>query len=192
MPLALIIVSVCWIVFILFWMISAFSVKRDVKNSPWRRFAWLRIVIALIIASLLLSRSKSDLFAHRLEILQAVYSNSTSAFIGVMLTVLGIGYAIWARVHLGRNWSPIPNVKEDHELITSGPYRLVRHPIYTGIMTATLGTGFVIPLWFLVFVVMTAVFIWRVIVEEDLMTKQFPNQYPEYKKRTWAFVPYVW
>jgi protein-S-isoprenylcysteine O-methyltransferase Ste14 len=189
---ALIIVFISWTVFILFWMISAFSVKRDLKNSPWRRFAWLRIVIVLTIASLLLSRSSSHLFARRFDILQAVYSNSESAFVGVLLTLFGVGYAIWARVHLGRNWSPIPNVKENHELITSGPYRLVRHPIYTGIMMATLGTGFVIPLWLVVFVIMTAVFVWRVVVEENLMTKQFPNQYPEYKKRTWAFVPYVW
>ena len=186
------IIIACWAAMILFWTVSAFNVKHDIKNSPWRRFGWLRIVLILVILSVLWARSSLGTLTHRLGILQAVSPNSSLAFIGALLCILGISYAIWARVHLGRNWSPIPNVKEGHELITSGPYRLVRHPIYTGIIVAALGTGLVIPVWLVIFIVMTAVFIWRVHVEEELMTKQFPSQYPEYKKRTWALLPFIW
>ncbi len=192
MPLASIVVIVCWMAIILFWMISAFSVKRDVRSGRWRRFVWLRIVAIIAVLSFLWARSSLGVLTHRLEILRATPPNPTLAAIGALLCALGVGYAIWARVHLGKNWSPVPNVKEGHELVTSGPYRLVRHPIYTGIIVATFGTGFVIPFWFIVFFLMTATFIWRVRVEETLMTTQFPEQYPEYKKRTWALVPYIW
>lgn len=186
------IIVVCWVTLIITWVVTAFGVKHDVKKSLWRRFVWLRIVIIFIILSILWERSSLGAFDHVRGIFQTVYPSPLLFVVGSLLCILGIGYAIWARIHLGRNWSPIPNVKEDHELITSGPYRLVRHPIYTGIILATLGTGLVIPIWFFVFFIMTGNFIWRVKKEEALMTKQFPDQYPEYMKRTWALVPWVW
>ena len=192
MSIPSLIIIASWAAMIVFWLISAFGVKRDTKRSPWRRFGWLRIVIILVLLSVLWARSSLGALTHRWGIFQAVPSNSSLALIGAVICALGVGYAIWARIHLGRNWSPIPNVKEGHELITSGPYKLVRHPIYTGIIVAALGTGFAIPVWFLIFFIMTIVFVWRVKVEEALMTKQFPNQYPEYKKRTWALIPFIW
>ena len=192
MPITLIIIVASWVAMILFWVISAFSVKRDVQSGRWRRFVWLRIVILLVVLSFLWARSSLGILADRWGIVQTVSQNTLLAGIGALLCALGVGYAIWARVHLGKNWSPIPNVKEGHELITGGPYRLVRHPIYTGIIAATFGTGLAIHVWFLVFLIMTANFIWRVRTEERLMTKQFPDQYPEYKKKTWALIPWVW
>lgn len=186
------IIVVCWLTLIITWVVTAFSVKHDIKNSLWRRFAWLRIVIIFIVVSIVWERSSLGALDHVWGIFQIVPLSPLIDVIGVLLCIFGIGYAIWARVHLGRNWSPIPTVKEGHELITSGPYRLVRHPIYTGIILATVGTGLVIPVWFFVFLIMTGTFIWRVKKEEALMTKQFPNQYPEYMKRTWALVPWVW
>jgi len=177
---------------ILFWILSSFSIKRDVKSSPWRRFAWLRIVVVLVILSALWAKSSLGVLTQRWGIMQAVSPNTSLVFIGALSCLLGVSYAIWARVHLGRNWSPIPNVKEGHELVTSGPYRVVRHPIYTGIILATLGTGLAIHLWLIIFFIMTLNFIWRVKVEEALMIRQFPDQYPEYKKRTWILIPYIW
>jgi len=114
------------------------------------------------------------------------------AAVGAVLCVLGIGIAVWARVYLGRNWSPAPALKHGHELVTSGPYTLVRHPIYTGVILAVLGSTLASPQWLIIFFLITGMFIWRVHVEEALMLKQFPNQYPEYKKRTWALIPYIW
>lgn len=181
-----------WVVFILYWGVSAIGVKRDINRSLWWRFAWLRFAVIAVILSVLWKNPKFEAVIQRFWILPATSPYVPLAVVGAVLGVLGTAYAIWARVHLGRNWSPIPNVKEEHELVTSGPYRLVRHPIYTGMIVAALGTAFVIPVWFAIFAAITAMFIWRVRVEEDLMTKQFPNHYPEYKKHTWALIPYVW
>ncbi|MDR3643089.1 MAG: isoprenylcysteine carboxylmethyltransferase family protein [Candidatus Doudnabacteria bacterium] len=186
------IVSLSWAAFILFWVISAFGAKRDLGRSPWRRLAWLRIVIVAVILTVIWKKEPLGALAQHWGISQAVPANTALAAIGTVLCLLGVAFAIWARVHLGRNWSAAPALKEDHELITSGPYSLVRHPIYTGIIAAALGTAFVIPVWAALFIVISGIFIWRVRVEESLMTKQFPNQYPDYKKRTWALIPYVW
>ncbi|HEX8994105.1 MAG TPA: isoprenylcysteine carboxylmethyltransferase family protein, partial [Candidatus Paceibacterota bacterium] len=114
------------------------------------------------------------------------------AVFGVLLCVFGIGYAIWARWHLGKNWSPAPALKEKHELVTSGPYRYVRHPIYTGTLIAALGSGIADPYWFFMFALMLVMFVRRVFVEERLMMQEFPEQYPQYKKHTWALIPWVW
>ena len=189
------IILACWAVFILFWSVSAFNVKRDIDRdrNPWRRLAWLRIVIFVVIIIFLLNRTSLAKLTYYWGSFRSFHSNFTFALLGAILCVLGIALAVWARVHLGRNWSSHPNLKEDHELITSGPYQLVRHPIYTGISAAMLGTAFVFPAWrTLFFVAAFFIFIWRIKVEEDIMTKQVPNQYPEYKKRTWALVPWVW
>ena len=71
------------------------------------------------------------------------------------------------------------------------PYALVRHPIYTGIILAALGSTLTSPVWLIMFFIVSSMFIWRKDVEENLMI-QIPNQYPEYKERTWALIPFVW
>ena len=113
--------------------------------------------------------------------------------IGVILCAAGIAIAIWARVYLGRNWSGTPSIKEGHELVTSGPYRFVRHPIYTGMILAFLGSALVAGIiWSVVFLFFTINFLYRIPVEERYMTQLFPDQYPEYKKKTRALVPFIW
>ncbi|HUO50096.1 MAG TPA: isoprenylcysteine carboxylmethyltransferase family protein [Candidatus Paceibacterota bacterium] len=181
----------CWVVFILYWVISAFGVKRDVRTSPWRRWWWLRIAAICIVFGWLWGTSRWGKALHYVGFFSGP-TREILAPIGALLTILGIGIAIWARVHLGRNWSPVPTLKEEHELVTSGPYKLIRHPIYTGILLAAFGSAIVTPTWLIVFVIILVMFVWRVHVEERLMLQQFPTQYPEYKKRTWALIPYVW
>lgn len=106
---------------------------------------------------------------------------------------LGLALAIWARKHLGTNWSREPSVQAGHELVTSGPYRVVRHPIYTGILAAIFGLVLVGgTLWLIMFGGMLLMFVWRVKREEEFMMQLFPQQYPEYKKRTNALIPFVW
>ena len=109
-------------------------------------------------------------------------------------TITGVAFAIWARVTLGRNWSGMVTVKQDHELIRRGPYALVRHPIYTGIAFAAAGTvifyGEIIGLLFMV--AMLSVMLHKMIIEERFMTEQFGSAYTDYKNRTKAFVPFAW
>ena len=85
------------------------------------------------------------------------------------------------------------SLKEGHELVTTGPYRLVRHPIYTGILTAVLGSTLVAGgFWLVLFLVAASFFVYSAKTEERLMMQQFPETYPDYKKRTHALIPFVW
>lgn len=68
-------------------------------------------------------------------------------WLGLLMVICGLAFAVWARIHLGRNWSGTVTVKEDHELIRSGPYGIVRHPIYTGLLLAIAGTAIVFGEW---------------------------------------------
>lgn len=185
-----IIVVSAWAVFIIYWVVSSFRVKRDInRRAAW--WAWTRVILLAVVISWVASVGKIGQATHRIETLY----HPTSAVLGVIgaiLVVIGVAFAVWARVHLGRNWSPVPSIKEGHELVTSGPYRFVRHPIYTGMILAMIGSALSLSVWFLVAVAFCILFIRRVRIEEKLMTKQFPDQYPSYKKRTWALFPYIY
>ena len=119
--------------------------------------------------------------------------NIVAMIIGIIILVIGLAFAVWARVHIGRNWSSEPSIQEGHELVTSGPYRFVRHPIYTGISCALLGTALVGgPVWLIIFIPVLIMFISRIHLEEKFMEETFPNEYPEYKKHTKALIPLIW
>jgi protein-S-isoprenylcysteine O-methyltransferase Ste14 len=119
---------------------------------------------------------------------------STVKWVGVILTFVGVGFAIWARFILGGNWSASVTVKRDHTLICRGPYAIVRHPIYTGLLLAALGTamafgdlrGFLAP--------PLLAFAWRrkSLVEEEFMRTQFGPAYTAYAARVKALIPFVW
>lgn len=187
-----VVLAVSWGAMILYWIVSALGVKRDASHTFWWRTWWFRAVLAGILAVWVANRVATNTVTAQFVLLQGEYSLGALAWLGATLAPLGVAYAIWARVYLGSNWSPAPAIKEGHELVTSGPYALVRHPIYTGIILAIFGSGLVDPWWFVVCMIAALVFVRRVFVEEGLMMRQFPNAYPEYKKHTWALVPWVW
>ncbi len=112
-------------------------------------------------------------------------------WVGTALVAAGLGFAVAARAYLGRNWSGTVTLKQGHELIRTGPYRLVRHPIYTGMLLAFVGTalarGDVRGLVALALV--TASFLFKLRVEERFMAEEFPQEYPGYKARTPALIP---
>lgn len=198
MPIQTLIIIISWATFLLFWAILAFNVKKDSQRGPRSLFWSKRVVIArFIILALVIVVALGN--GHRFNtvgnISRAQYlpTGPLLATIGAMLVVLGVALAIWSRIYLGRNWSSYPTLKESHELITSGPYRLIRHPIYTGVLLGVLGSGLAGGLWWLIpFFFGCFVFVRRVFKEEKIMTKEFPDQYPDYKKHTWALIPYVW
>lgn len=100
--------------------------------------------------------------------------------------------AIWARAYLGKNWSDQPSTKVGHELVTSGPYHLVRHPIYTGVLLALVGTALATGLAGLAaFVCAGLIFIYGITVEEQILAQTFPEEYAGYRKRTKALIPFV-
>ncbi len=114
------------------------------------------------------------------------------AAVGLVLFGLGLGFAIWARVHLGRNWGTPMTRKVDPELVTSGPYRLVRHPIYSGILVAGIGTAVALGWPWLTAVVLAGVyFLYSATVEERYLAEQFPDEYPAYRRSTRMLLPFV-
>ena len=192
----------CWAVFLVVWTVSAFNVKRDLRGgygSVWRRFSLLRFIIAAAIIIFVAERVAAGR-AHFTGSPEAViFSRGIYApspllgWIAAAISVIGVGFAIWARMHLGRNWSPRPAVKVDHELVTTGPYAYVRHPIYTGMIFMTFGAALTGSFFGIgVFAVSFIAFIPRIRKEEKIMLELFPNEYPEYRKRTKALLPFLW
>jgi protein-S-isoprenylcysteine O-methyltransferase Ste14 len=174
-----------WLVFVVVW----FAWARAVKPTALRvtsRGTWL--VVRLLIVALVFAA-----FRYRVLQLSPFPRDMATSAIGLALCVGGLAFALWARAALGANWSQEPSVKEEHELVTAGPYRLVRHPIYTGILVALVGTALIAGLvgWIVV-VVTSAMFAWRVRVEEQLMEQTFPGAYATYRQHTKALVPGVW
>ena len=179
------IVILIWIVFVVYWFVSAIGVKQNIKGGSWARSAVYRIALVVMVVALLQASSSWQVYAYRF--------NFDVQLAGTILCAIGIGIAIWARRYLGRNWSGTPSIKKDHELGTSGPYRFVRHPIYTGMFLALFGSALVAGVvWFVIFLVFTVMFFFRIPVEERYMMQLFPDQYPAYKKRTKALIPFVW
>ncbi|MGH9098899.1 MAG: methyltransferase family protein [Acidimicrobiales bacterium] len=173
--------AVGWAAFWFGWLVAALSMKRG--RIPWSRELGVRVVLVAVAVLLLRSGALRD---HR--------SNSSVALtaIGLVLFALGLGFAVWARVHIGRNWGTPMSQKVEPELVTSGPYRLVRHPIYSGILLAGVGTGVSLSwLWLVVTAVAGTYFVYSATVEERYMTEQFPDAYPEYRGTTKMLVPLV-
>src|SRR5207245_9521973 len=116
-----------------------------------------------------------------------------SAWVGVFLCVSGLVFAIWARVILGRNWSGVITLKEGHELIERGPYRVVRHPIYTRILAMFAGTAIAVGyLGGCLGLLLVFVSFWlKLKREEDLMLKHFQDKYAVYQRRVKRIIPFL-
>jgi protein-S-isoprenylcysteine O-methyltransferase Ste14 len=183
------IVLLLWIAWLVYWGLSAANVKPAVRHeSKWARASY---IIPILIASILLSippmARGGFLFSRFLP------PGVDGYWAGVILIAAGLGFSVWARQHLGRNWSGTVQVKQDHQLICDGPYRFVRHPIYTGILVAFLGTAVVVGQWCGILAVLIAlVSFWRKLtLEERFMRETFGSAYEEYRARTAALIPYL-
>jgi len=110
---------------------------------------------------------------------------------GLVLTIGGCLFAIWARIALGNNWSGRATVKAGHELIVTGPYSLARHPIYTGLLLASIGTALAAAEWrcILGLALIVSGFAAKIGQEERLMMQTFPETYPRYRQRVKALIP---
>ena len=183
------IIMLSWAAFLSYWGVSALSVKRDVDRS-WKRSWFTRVALIILVSWLVSHLAIGQKTFHPSFRFPA--SSGFWAYAGAVLCALGVALAIWARFHLGRNWSGRPTTKVDHELVTSGPYQIVRHPIYTGVILALLGVTLVYPFELIIFFLVCGMFLWRVKKEENLMEGQFGEKYREYKKRTRALIPFVW
>jgi protein-S-isoprenylcysteine O-methyltransferase Ste14 len=173
--------AVGWAAFWLYWLVAAFSMKRG--RVPWSRELRIRAVIAVVVILLI---RLGAFRGHGLN------TDPWRAGIGLALFALGLAFAVWARIHIGRNWGTPMTQKEDPELVTSGPYHLVRHPIYSGILLAGVGTAMGLSwLWLIAVALAGVYFLYSAMVEERYMTDQFPDKYPVYKRSTKMLVPFI-
>ncbi len=179
-------IGCCWIAWVLYWLIMAFPTKRTVERGGLigYRVVTVTLVIGLIAAGRLLHvSSHSHLWR-------------TTLALGVLtdcVVAAGAAFTVWARITLGRNWSAEVTFKQDHELIESGPYALVRHPIYTGLIAMALGTAIAYgrAIGFALFIGLCGGLWWKARQEERIMSRYFPDAYAEYKTRVRASIPFV-
>ena len=177
-----------WITFIVFWTLAAFVQKRSVRRQSMGSRLLQISIILVALSPFYLANGRFGILRRQL------FPNSPAVqYIGVLLMLIGCGFAIWARFTLGRNWSGMVTVKEDHTLITRGPYAWVRHPIYTGILLALLGTAVTLGTVLNMVVVPVAGFaLWlKLRTEEKFMFETFGEQYTAYRQHVKALIPHV-
>lgn len=174
-----------WTLFMAVWMLAAFWSRRTVRRESLKRRMAYGAVLGLGFILLFKPWSLGPLNVRFLP------DTLTTALTGLVIAAAGVGFAFWARFTLGRNWSSAVTVKEDHRLIQRGPYRAVRHPIYSGFLLAALGTAIgygKLPCLIGVAIVFLGFRIkWR--MEERFMEEQFGAKYLEYRREVRAIIP---
>jgi protein-S-isoprenylcysteine O-methyltransferase Ste14 len=186
--LAFDIIRGCWLVFVTIWVLAALSTKRTVYRES--RAQRLRYWVLLVIACFLQLYGRQLPYPLNMRVVPHV---APTAWAAAVLCVIGLVFAVWARVTLGRNWSGVVTLKEGHELMERGPYRIVRHPIYTGILTMFFATALAQGHFFgFVGALLMFVSFWiKLGDEEKLMLQQFPERYADYRRRTKRIIPFV-
>ena len=179
-------ISALWLIWALYWWALSRRVKATVRVES-------RLSRALHFGPLLLAAWPLWVPAlPRLGLDRQLLPWSPWQFwVGAALTAAGLLFAVWARRHIGRNWSGSVTLKQGHELITSGPYALVRHPIYTGLLLAFAGSALVRGEWRGVLAVaLVLAALWRKLrLEEQWMREQFGAVYEAYSARVVALIP---
>jgi protein-S-isoprenylcysteine O-methyltransferase len=182
------VIEYSWYVMLGVWLIGAFTAKPQVRTQP----IGPRILhsLTLLVGFLLLYSSSGNIgFLGR----RFAPNSQSIAETGMVLTIAGIAFAIWARLFLGTNWSAAPAVKEGHRLMRSGPYAIVRHPIYSGLLLAMLGTALSVGRWRCLLGLAIVGVAWHVKsrTEERYMEEEFGGEYVRYRSEVKSVIPFV-
>jgi protein-S-isoprenylcysteine O-methyltransferase Ste14 len=186
-------IALLWAIWLVVWIVAGFFVKRTQRRGSLGATLLERTPIVVGFFLFLLPhwmphRLPSAL-THRL-----MEEGPVLALVALALIFAGVLFSIWARAYLGRNWSGEVTVKVGHSLITTGPYRWVRHPIYSGMGLALVGTALASGTLsgFLGLALILFAFLVRVRQEEALMRETFPVEYPQYSSHTARLIPGVY
>jgi protein-S-isoprenylcysteine O-methyltransferase Ste14 len=177
-----------WIGYLVYW----WAVSRNVKTTERQEALLSRlerlVLMVLAFALLWFPRVPIPFLNDRF-----IPSGDWCFWAGAAVSVCGFLFSLWGRVHLGKNWSQAVTLKEDHEMITSGPYAWVRHPIYTGLLLAFAGTALARGEWRgILAVALVFIGLWRKLrLEEKWLQAQFGEPYRTYSRRVSALVPFV-
>jgi protein-S-isoprenylcysteine O-methyltransferase Ste14 len=176
------VILVLWIAFWVYWLAAATGVRSG--RTRWGRFVGVRVALVLLV--LLLVRSRAFKGG------QTITKDPWLQAVGLVVFLSGLGLAVWARRSLGRNWGMPMTEKVDPDLVTTGPYRSIRHPIYSGIILAMIGTAIAVSwYWLLAVALLGGYFVYSALMEERYMAGVFPDTYPAYKRSTKMLVPFV-
>ena len=180
-------ICACWLIYIVYWVGSARGAKPVAERQSWLSFLVHRGPI--LLGGILLLYPKPP---YPLRLALTPHTDLAEA-IGAVVCVLGLAVAVWSRRTLAGNWSATVTFKQGHELVQTGPYRFVRHPIYTGILLMILGsitTVGQLHCW-LGFLILAIGFWIKLKQEESLLLRHFPDEYPAYRNRVKALVPFL-
>jgi protein-S-isoprenylcysteine O-methyltransferase Ste14 len=178
-----------WIVFLIYWAIAATFIKAGVGRVLTREGIAIRLAFAAaIIIAITIARRFPEFRTAQL----AEFHSAAMAIAGAIIATVGAAFAFAARAAIGRNWATPATRRTDTELVTTGPYRLVRHPIYSGILLMMIGTAVgIVPAWWFLVVFAGAYFIYSARREEQIMADRFPDTYPAYRARTKMLLPFI-
>jgi len=183
------IIRLMWLAIFVIWAISGLIVKDTVgsKSDPRARILLWGVLLGWFI-----------LFSPgiRLGILggRLVPFGPAAAYTGLALTVMGLGFALWARFTIGRNWSALITVQKDHQVVQRGPYAIVRHPIYSGFIVATVGAAIARGDVAALVATTLVVFCWayKARLEESFMIEKFGAEYEKYRRDVKGLIPGIW
>jgi protein-S-isoprenylcysteine O-methyltransferase Ste14 len=186
------IAAAAWCVLVAIWLFGYATRPRGLRLARARSHLTLQVPAACLLVAcfaLLLNAHSYNLRT------QVTPPDAPLGAIGAALALAGVGFAVWARLVLGHNWSGlVMMVRDGHQLVQRGPYAIVRHPIYTGLFAAILGTALTLGTlasWIAVAAGLAGILI-RVDVEERLMASEFGEAHAAYRLRTRKLIPFVW
>ena len=181
------IIVTCWCIFLVVWLVSAFRTKRTVEKQSLASALAHRLPIGLGWWLLILPKWS------RTADWQVIPRTACFQLTGAVICIYGLVFTLWARRTLAGNWSSDVTFKQDHELIRAGPYRIVRHPIYTGLLVMWFGTAIQIGQVRGIFsLLLVTIGFWiKLNQEERLMMQHFPDAYPAYRREVKALIPFV-
>lgn len=185
-----VLLSLLWGTLFLVWLLYALFSKKGTSSEPWHQrllFNWMPLLLAFYLLG------PGDWFGHTLIREKFVEHTNLVGIIGLIPCLLGFAIAIWSRLLLGTNWSLSVQKKEKHELIIRGPYKLVRHPIYTGLLLMFCGNALIVGDYrAIIAVLIVFVSFWfKLKKEEKLLTEVFGDNYREYMQKTKRMIPWL-
>lgn len=179
-------IQAAWIGLCLIYSVASFAVKRTVRSEAASSRAGHLLTMVVVAALLFFPEARVGPLAWRVA-----GPNSLSTGVGVVLTIAGVLFAVWARLYLGTNWSSVVAIKQHHTLVRTGPYAIVRNPIYAGILLGLLGTAIAVgeagALLAVVFAF--AAFLAKAQLEESFLLAQFGEEYQAYRQKVKMLIP---
>lgn len=183
------VVVVLWGIFWAYWFISALLTRSQIKRRQSSIYRWLDWVLMILGFWILLSHAVT--FSPLLW--KFLPDNIGVKLIGIVILFSSLSFAIWVRIYLGQYWSGRIMIKVDHKLVRTGPYKMVRHPIYSGVLLGVIGSVIVIGdlVALIAFVLILADLLVKTWKEEKILVEEFGPAYIQYKKEVKALIPYI-